>query len=132
MKRMMMGWLLLPALALCACGSGGVASAGSVSTEPIASSSTSVVSKAADVVTLDSARALLVAEDAYQAVAQISTTLVDQGVIHGAAATKLRALNATATAALETGFAAQTATGKAAAAAKAIDAISGIHALIGK
>ena len=146
MKRMMMAGLLLPALALCACGYGGVESAGSASTPPAASlttsasatgatsahGGTSAVAKVADTVVLQGSRALLLAEDSYQTVVAITTPMVDAGLIKGSNATRLRALNATVTDALVKGYAVKGEVQKAAAAARALDAISAIHALIGK
>ena len=62
----------------------------------------------------------------------MTSSLVDTGVIKGATATKVRALNLTVTSALETGFASRDAAVQAAQAAKALSAIADIHALIGK
>jgi hypothetical protein len=96
---------------------------------PTAISSAGTVSAAADVITVDSTRGLILAELGYQTVANLALAGVQSGAIRGAAAATVVDLNKKATAALIAAHSATTDVDRAAEVAKLMDATFSLQSL---
>lgn len=93
----------------------------------VATSSAGNTTAVADIVEIESTRALIVAELAYQSVAQAALAGIQSGLIQHNDAVAVRNLNRTATAALVAAKAAHSATVRAAEVAKLIDATAAMR-----